>query len=139
MSTKPFGMAVSAFVGDGNGRFLMLQRAAKSKHFPSEWETPGGKMDPGETFAEALLRETLEETGLTVELDGLVGASEFELSHIHVVLLHMKAHVLSGDVTLSDEHDDYAWLTPAEFATKNLTIKLTGLMAAIDLAAALSH
>ena len=37
------------------------------------WEYPGGMVEPGETFQEALLREVKEETGVTVEITGFIG------------------------------------------------------------------
>ena len=128
MQSKPFGLAVGAFIDNDKGTYLLLQRTESAKHFPSAWETPGGKLDKGESFAEALVREAKEEVGLEIVLDGLVGASEFELPHIKVVLLYMKAHIVSGDVILSHEHQDYTWLPLSEFYTKQLTPALASLV-----------
>jgi ADP-ribose pyrophosphatase YjhB (NUDIX family) len=58
----------SAIVPDSAGRIL-LQRRADS----GNWALPGGKMDIGETFAQCVIRETKEETGLDVILDRIVG------------------------------------------------------------------
>lgn len=41
------------------------------------WTLPGGRLDAGETLAEAATRETLEETGLNVEIDGFVGVYSY--------------------------------------------------------------
>ena len=62
---------VGAIVADGQGRLLMIKRG----HEPGAglWSIPGGRIEPGETDAEALVREMLEETGLTVEVGRLVG------------------------------------------------------------------
>ncbi len=57
MSNKPFKLAVKAFVYDGQGRCLLIRRSKASRFFGGQWDFPGGKVDPGETFAEALLRE----------------------------------------------------------------------------------
>lgn len=128
MQSKPYGLAVGALIDNGKGAYLLLQRTESSKHFAGAWETPGGKLDTGESFAEALVRESREEVGLEIVLDGLVGASEFELPHIKVVLLYMKAHVVSGEVILSHEHQDYTWLPLSEFRTRQLTPALASLV-----------
>jgi 8-oxo-dGTP diphosphatase len=55
------------FLVDPEGRILMQHRAATAKISPNQWALPGGKIEVGETPAEAARREVLEETGLTVE------------------------------------------------------------------------
>ncbi|MFY1669986.1 NUDIX domain-containing protein [Plantactinospora sp. WMMB334] len=58
----------SALVADDRGRIL-LQRRADS----GNWSLPGGTMELGETLGDAVIRETREETGLNVELTGILG------------------------------------------------------------------
>ena len=55
---------VGAVVHDGAGRLLLIQRG----HAPSAgmWSVPGGRMEPGESEPQAVVREVAEETGLTV-------------------------------------------------------------------------
>jgi ADP-ribose pyrophosphatase YjhB (NUDIX family) len=60
--------AASAVVTDGTGRILLARRADNDL-----WTIPGGAMEAGETIAEAARREVEEETGLRVEITGLVG------------------------------------------------------------------
>src|SRR5438128_1137248 len=62
---------VGAIVKDSRGRLLLIRRG----HEPGAglWSLPGGRIEPGETDAEALVREMLEETSLTVEPGPLVG------------------------------------------------------------------
>ena len=62
---------VGAVVTDGRGRLLMIKRG----HEPGAglWSIPGGRIEPGETDAEALVREMFEETGLAVEVGRLIG------------------------------------------------------------------
>jgi 8-oxo-dGTP diphosphatase len=118
---KPFKLAVKTILEDEQGRCLLIRRSSISKHFAGCWEWPGGKVDPGEDFADAMLRETLEETGLEIELTSLAGATEFEMPLVHVVALCMEAKVTGGELKLSDEHDDSAWVPWTEFDQWNLT------------------
>jgi len=121
---KPFGLAVSALIDDGAGRYLFLKRSSASTHFAGQWETPGGKIDAGEGFDEALIREVKEETSLDIALNGVAGATQFELPTLRVVLLHMWASVIGGSVKLSDEHQDYEWVTAEALGRKDLCEKV---------------
>jgi 8-oxo-dGTP pyrophosphatase MutT (NUDIX family) len=55
-------------VRDDSGRLLLIHKVDNDL-----WALPGGGMDLGESIADAAVREAAEETGLTVELTGLVG------------------------------------------------------------------
>jgi len=55
---------VAAVIRDGEGRLLIGRRPAHKRH-GGLWEFPGGKVDPGETLAQAVARELEEELGLT--------------------------------------------------------------------------
>jgi len=57
---------VIGIVRDGSGRVLIAQRAAH-RHLGGLWEFPGGKIEVGETAAEALARELSEEIGIAVQ------------------------------------------------------------------------
>ena len=94
------------------GRFLICRRPAH-KARGLLWEFVGGKVEPGETKAQALARECREE--LAVEVD--VGAPFMEVTHAypditgHLTLLW--AQIRSGEVRLL-EHCDMRWITPDE-------------------------
>ena len=62
---------VGAVVLDDAGRLLLVRRGRE----PSRglWSLPGGRVEPGESDADALAREVLEETGLRVRIGALVG------------------------------------------------------------------
>lgn len=70
---------VGALVYDDAGRLLMVRRA----HDPDRgrWSLPGGRIEEGESDADALAREVLEETGLPVEVGDLVGSVELPGVH----------------------------------------------------------
>ena len=65
---------VGAVIKDEGGRLLLILRG----HEPGKglWSIPGGKIEPGETDEQAVVREVREETGLTVSCGRLLGAAE---------------------------------------------------------------
>jgi 8-oxo-dGTP diphosphatase len=113
---KPWGLTVKAVIRREDGCILLLRRSAANKHDVGLWEWPGGKLDPGENFADALLREVDEECGLKIELIAPVGVSSFEMPKILVALVCMDARLLGGEVRLSFEHDDFVWVPLAELS-----------------------
>ena len=75
----------------------------------------------GEDFATALLREAREETGLVVQITGLAGAMTYEMAAAHIVLLCMETSRVSGELRLSEEHDELAWVPLGELARYQFT------------------
>jgi len=107
-----YGLAVRAIVRDEKGRVLLLRRSTANRTNAGLWEFPGGKVEPGEFFENALERELVEECGLQVRLVGVAGAVQTEASDVHVVQLVMKAEVSGGEPRLSHEHDRFEWFEP---------------------------
>ena len=70
-SPLPEVPCVGAVVHDARGRLLLIRRG----HAPSAglWSVPGGRMEAGESAAEAVVREVAEETGLRVRPDRVLG------------------------------------------------------------------
>ena len=56
-----------------NGKILLLRRLDTKRFFPGHWEIPGGKLDPGESPQQAIVREMKEETGLDGVVKGRIG------------------------------------------------------------------
>ena len=102
---------VAALIWDGD-RFLICQRPAH-KARGLLWEFVGGKVEPGETKAQALVRECREELDILVD----VGDVFMELTHaypdITVRFTLFRARIAGGTPKLL-EHNAIAWITPAE-------------------------
>lgn len=102
---------VAALIWRGE-EFLICQRPAH-KARGLLWEFVGGKVEPGETGEEALIRECREELGVEVQ----VGQVFMDVKHVypdltvHLVLYH--STIASGEVQKL-EHNDLRWITPAE-------------------------
>ncbi len=111
--------AAGVLAVDGHGR-LLLQRRRDT----GQWAIPMGKQELGETVAQCAVRETLEETGVTVEVTGLLGIysdpghivaySDGEVRQEYEVIL--TGRPVSGQPAANNEAADVAWFTPAELS-----------------------
>jgi 8-oxo-dGTP diphosphatase len=110
MSNKPFALSVKVIIRDADGRCLLLKRSTSSKGNPGKWDLPGGKVDAGENLEQGLLREVVEETGLTISLQRVLGAAESESLTKRVAYLIFEGRIESGRVRLSNEHEDFTWV-----------------------------
>ncbi|WP_028059252.1 NUDIX hydrolase [Candidatus Solirubrobacter pratensis] len=82
-----------------------------------DWSLPKGKLDPGETWAEAALREVREETGLECELgEELSSTSYHDRKGRSKLVRYWLMDVVGGEFEPNDEVDELRWLTPAEAA-----------------------
>jgi len=120
MAGKPLVLSVEVVVRDTSGRCLLLKRSLRSKGNPGKWDLPGGKVDPGESFDQGLLREVAEETGLTISIQRVVGVAESESPTRKIVYLILEGRQESGQVQLSSEHDEYVWVNRWELPKMEL-------------------
>lgn len=110
-------LAVKGIIRRDDGKMLVLKRSDKDDHKPGVWEMVGGGMDKEESPQEALVREIFEETGLVVSVDSPFNVFTFkkDTGEFKVGITFLCEYV-SGDVSVSDEHSEYRWIEPKEFA-----------------------
>lgn len=100
---------------DRSGRLLLIRRAAEPGR--GLWSIPGGRVLPGETDADAVRRELLEETGLLVEVGPLLGSVQREAPGAAVFDIYdYSARVRGGTLLAGDDAAEARWVTAAEYA-----------------------
>jgi 8-oxo-dGTP diphosphatase len=102
----------AAIIADG--RVLACERSEPAE-VAGRWEFPGGKVEPGETEHDALVRECEEELGVTVEVGERVG-QDVMLGHGRAVLKVYTARLVKGVPQLI-EHAELRWLAAHELHT----------------------
>jgi len=82
-----------------------------------DWSLPKGKLDRGESWEDAALREVLEETGLVCELAGALPEIRY-VDHRGrpKTVRYWRMVVVGGEFAANDEVDELRWLTPGEAA-----------------------
>lgn len=116
---------VGAVIRDAAGRILLIKRG----HEPGMglWSVPGGRVEPGETDEQAVVREVREETGLEVACGPLLGAIERPGTAGTILQISdYRAVVTGGELVPGDDAADARWLTLQEAAELDDAGKFTG-------------
>ena len=117
MSESTYFVAAVAAVIFKEGRVLAMKRSVNKDAGPGLWETLSGRIDAGEEPLDAMKREIKEECNLEVKIDPRpVTSYQASRKGKPMILVIYQASYVAGEVEMSEEHDDYAWLTPDEFA-----------------------
>ncbi len=109
-------------------KILLIQRAPGDSFMANCWECPGGKLDQGQDIINAREREVMEETGLLVKLthslvyaDSYVVGPPSKYAGLPYICLYGIGEPMGGKFKLSDEHQNFAWLTYDEALDYDLT------------------
>ena len=121
---KGYGLTVRGIIKNDSGEILIVKRHPKSKTDPEMWELPGGKVEKGEFFADALVREIMEETNLDVEIGDFCEAVQNDYSHKRTVQLMMYLVDVRGEVRISDEHTEFMWASLDKIKTLEISTSL---------------
>jgi len=99
---------VACAIIEQNGLTLAAQRN-ETMSLPLKWEFPGGKMEPGETVEQCLVRELHEELAIAITIIHPLAAATHSYENVTVTLHPFVCAVADGELTLR-EHRAIAWL-----------------------------
>ena len=104
---------VLLYDNDGENILMVKNKGSRSSYYT----LPGGAVESGETLEEAAIREVKEETGLNVELEGVLAVSEafFEEQGHHTIFFTFKGRIIDGEINISfpEEIEEITWMDAA--------------------------
>ncbi len=124
----PYGLTVRGIIKNSSNEILIVKRHPKSKTDPEMWELPGGKVEKGEFFAAALVREIKEETNLDCKVGDFCEAIQNDYMHKRTVQLMMYLDDVKGEFKISDEHTDGKYASIDKIKTLELSSSFKKLL-----------
>jgi 8-oxo-dGTP diphosphatase len=129
-------LGVGAVIWNDAGEIVLIRRGQEPRR--GEWSIPGGRVEWGETIQEAVVREVREETGLEIEVlglieivDSLARMPEAGVSR-HYVLIDFAARAIGGTLAAASDAMDARWVRPDaldEYRLWSETRRIIGLSA----------
>ena len=93
--------------------YLVVKRN-RDKYMGLKWEFPGGKVDPGETLQEALVREIYEELNIDINIHEKLAEERYKDNEINIILHYFLCTIKNGVINLN-EHEAMAWANKENF------------------------
>jgi 8-oxo-dGTP diphosphatase len=106
-------LVVAGLITSADGRLLITQRRA-DQNLPLKWEFPGGKVEPGESPEQALVRELGEEIGASTQIDRIWDVLFHAYETFDLVMLVYHCRLLPGQEIRCVQVNDFAWCRPEE-------------------------
>ncbi|MDX2074828.1 MAG: NUDIX domain-containing protein [bacterium] len=121
MSIGKFLGGVGALIyNPPDNTYLMLRRSSTKDVGAGKWECVTGRVDQGEGFEQAVLREVYEEIGAYIQLDMLIGTTHFYRgeaiadNELIGVFYSGRLKNPTAPIFISEEHSQYRWMTPQQ-------------------------
>ena len=119
------------FLQNPGGEFLVLKRSGKAPIRPSEWDIPGGMLEPEENPNVAVLREIKEETNIILK-NAKVFYISTENTAAYILTFFYSARITDSSITISDEHSNIKWVSTDEFRKLKLPEKFMTAISLIE-------
>ena len=109
-------VAIKAIIFNSKNQVLVLREAPREDGTQAgKFGLPGGRVNTGEHYLDALHREVLEETNLKITIGDIVYSGEWRpvikgVTH-QIIGMFFVCKIKSGVIKLSSEHNDYKWIT----------------------------
>jgi 8-oxo-dGTP diphosphatase len=113
---EPLHVVAAVIVADGR---VLACRRAPHKADAGRWEFPGGKLEPGESLEQAIVREIREELGAEIVVTGELTMDDTLTGGRVVRLTCLRAELTGALPTASTDHDELRWVVPAELPDLN--------------------
>lgn len=97
---------------------------AKRTKPPFKWSFPGGSIEPGESAAQAAIREAREEVSVEIEIVAKAGEREVRLPERRYVISFFAAKLVSGEAATGTEASEIGWFEIDEIAALDTTPEL---------------
>lgn len=124
-SRLPVLVAARTLIKNSAGKFLFLKRN-RHDSYGAQWDLPGGKLSSLEVLSELIRREVFEETSLVVKIDQpAIYINSSVMNHgkytgFTFINLVSTAHITSGKLKISSEHEDFGWFAEKEIFNLDL-------------------
>ena len=115
-----FLAGIGALIQDpATSRYLLLRRADNREFKAGDWECVTGRVEQGESFEDALHREVMEETGLTVQVDFIIGTTHFYRGAATpdnelLGILYSCTTTNKANFQIDHEHSECRWVSSSE-------------------------
>jgi len=112
--SRPPVLGVGAVIWNDRYEIVLIRRGKAPRQ--DQWSIPGGHLEWGESLHDAILREVMEETGLTVAIAGLIDTVDLitrdatgEVTR-HYVLIDFAARLVAGELTAGSDAAEARWV-----------------------------
>src|SRR3989344_979313 len=114
LKIQPVFNVARVIILNNEGKILILKRNLQDKWYPGIWDIPGGGVDESESLKAAAIREIREECGLDIEIQGDY-FTVFHRTDKPVDVYGFVGELTEGDIVLSAEHTEFAWMSKEEW------------------------
>ena len=117
-------IGVGAVILNQQGEIVLIRRGKEPRR--GEWSIPGGRLEWGETLHDGLIREVREETGLIVEIGGLIDVVDAVTRNAagdvlrHYVLVDFVTRLIGGELSAGSDAAEARWVPSRDLAEYSL-------------------